>query len=72
MIQDYARAYIRLSLLGVDNINNLTECTKVLPRAVREFSNPDQLRMDMWLGSSANTTEALQISEVVEAGDRLA
>ncbi|KAL1306426.1 hypothetical protein AAFC00_005126 [Neodothiora populina] len=30
---DYAAAYVRLSLLGVNNINNLTECTKVLPAA---------------------------------------
>lgn len=28
---DYARAYIRLSLLGVYNINDMTECTKALP-----------------------------------------
>ena len=27
----YAMAYVRMSLLGVNNINNLTECTKVLP-----------------------------------------
>lgn len=29
--EDYAYSYIRLSLLGVNNINKLTECTKVLP-----------------------------------------
>ena len=29
----YSMAYVRLSLLGVDNINNLTECTQTLPRA---------------------------------------
>ncbi|KAF2645142.1 heme peroxidase, partial [Massarina eburnea CBS 473.64] len=29
--EDYAYSYVRLSLLGVNNINNLTECTKVLP-----------------------------------------
>ncbi|KAK4171078.1 putative lip/Mn/Versatile peroxidase [Triangularia setosa] len=27
----YARAYVRLSLLGVFNVNNLTDCTRVLP-----------------------------------------
>lgn len=32
---DYAREYVRLSLLGVYNINNLTDCTRVLPRAIR-------------------------------------
>ncbi|KAM7200191.1 putative lip/Mn/Versatile peroxidase [Naviculisporaceae sp. PSN 640] len=32
---DYAREYVRLSLLGVFNINNLTDCTRVLPPAIR-------------------------------------
>jgi hypothetical protein len=35
---DYATAYTRLSLLGVNNINNLTECTHVLPREVRDHA----------------------------------
>ncbi|KAF2837935.1 class II peroxidase, partial [Patellaria atrata CBS 101060] len=35
--EDYARAYTRLSLLGVNNINGLTECSKVLPAAKRGF-----------------------------------
>lgn len=30
----YATAYVRMSLLGVNNINLLTDCTKVLPNAV--------------------------------------
>ncbi len=29
----YARAYVRLSLLGVQNINNLTDCSAVVPQA---------------------------------------
>ena len=47
--EDYAREYIRLSLLGVDNINKLTECTKVLPAATRSYKNPDQKKIDKWL-----------------------
>ncbi|KAG9207003.1 hypothetical protein G6514_000294 [Epicoccum nigrum] len=35
--EDYAYSYIRLSLLGVNNINNLTECTKVLPMPTKSF-----------------------------------
>ncbi|OAQ68857.2 peroxidase [Pochonia chlamydosporia 170] len=31
-LDDYAREYIRMSLLGVYNINDLTECTKALPK----------------------------------------
>jgi hypothetical protein len=29
--EDYAKAYVRMSLLGVTNLNDLTECTKTLP-----------------------------------------
>lgn len=35
--EDYATAYTRLSLLGVNNINNLVECTKTLPRPKPDF-----------------------------------
>lgn len=33
----YATAYVRLSLLGVNNLNNLTECSHVLPQARTTF-----------------------------------
>ncbi|TKA55680.1 hypothetical protein B0A49_10599 [Cryomyces minteri] len=35
--EDYATAYVRLSLLGVNNINNLTECSATLPVARPTF-----------------------------------
>ncbi|KAL5427029.1 hypothetical protein PMIN04_001540 [Paraphaeosphaeria minitans] len=35
--EDYAFAYTRLSLLGVNNINDLKECTKVLPMPKLNF-----------------------------------
>ncbi len=41
--EDYAYSYIRLSLLGVNNINNLTECTKVLPMPVTSFRGAGEL-----------------------------
>ncbi|EON65345.1 hypothetical protein W97_04583 [Coniosporium apollinis CBS 100218] len=44
--EDYASSYIRLSLLGVNNINSLTECTKVLPAARPTFSFAGQLYVD--------------------------
>jgi hypothetical protein len=38
-----------MSLLGVNNINGLTECTKVLPVAVRGTFRPeDQYQVDQW------------------------
>jgi hypothetical protein len=36
--KDYASAYIRLSMLGVNNINELTECSATLPAARPTFN----------------------------------
>ena len=44
--EDYATAYTRLSLLGVNNINNLTECTKTLPNARPDFFGALTLFLD--------------------------
>lgn len=44
--EDYAYSYIRLSLLGVDNINALTECTKVLPNEKKIFRAAGELLKD--------------------------
>ncbi|KAF3011079.1 hypothetical protein E8E13_011220 [Curvularia kusanoi] len=41
--EDYSYSYIRVSLLGVNNINNLTECTKVLPQRTTSFRNAGEL-----------------------------
>jgi hypothetical protein len=47
--QDYAREYVRMSLLGVDNINNLTDCSKVLPPAQTSYAPPDKTFITSWL-----------------------
>ncbi|KAI1753230.1 heme peroxidase [Xylaria castorea] len=65
---DYARAYIRLSLLGVNNINQLTECTRVLPARTLEYKNPDQENMDEWLKSSRVSLTSEEIAERIELG----
>lgn len=44
--EDYAEAYTRLSLLGVNNINSLTECTKTLPRPRPDFKGAFTLFLD--------------------------
>ena len=41
--EDYAYSYIRLSLLGVNNINSLTECTKVLPMPQKKYKGAGEL-----------------------------
>ena len=38
-----------MSLLGVNNINELKECTKVLPPERKTFVSEDQVVLDMWL-----------------------
>ncbi|KLU85119.1 ligninase H2 [Magnaporthiopsis poae ATCC 64411] len=65
---DYAREYIRLSLLGVFNINDLTECTKALPGKVGAFVAPDQAAMDKWM-STKNKVDAL--ADALRKGDPL-
>ncbi|KAI3530793.1 peroxidase [Colletotrichum filicis] len=67
--EDYAREYIRLSLLGVNNINQLTECTKVLPPAVNGFRAVDQYKLDKWLNSVGNKGSAKKVAEDIEKGD---
>jgi hypothetical protein len=47
--QDFAKEYVRLSLLGVNNINQLTECTRVLPQRTAGFSPPDNEQITKWL-----------------------
>lgn len=64
--EDYARAYVRLSLLGVYNINDLTECTKVLPRFTGwRFENPDEEQMVRY----ANGELGGYADAALEAGD---
>jgi manganese peroxidase len=57
-----------LSLLGVYNINDLTECSKVLPPIlVGTFLNPDQLLLDLFLNGPRNTAA----SDALQDGDLL-
>ncbi|KAK1997964.1 peroxidase [Colletotrichum falcatum] len=67
--EDYAREYIRLSLLGVNNINQLVECTKVLPPAVRGFRIVDQFKLDKWLNSVGNKGAAKKVADDIAKGD---
>jgi hypothetical protein len=70
-LKDYAREYIRLSLLGVDNINSLTECTKVLPPTTTSFINKDQSLLDKWLAVLDFTSIARRISEALDNGEEV-
>jgi hypothetical protein len=55
-------------VLGVNNINELKECSKVLPLARKGFTAPDQDLLDKWL----NTTEINKaVADAVLDGDLL-
>ncbi|KAF2675776.1 class II peroxidase [Lentithecium fluviatile CBS 122367] len=61
--EDYAKEYVRLSLLGVNNINSLTECTRVLPpRTDKVTVSDDNNVIKQWLkgGGSKKTSENLE------------
>ncbi|KAI1032776.1 hypothetical protein LB504_006451 [Fusarium proliferatum] len=65
---DYARAYVRLSLLGVNNINSLTECTKVLPQPVESYRHKDKGRFNKWLQTDDNSWTSKSVSKDVDDG----
>ncbi|CAN8101466.1 unnamed protein product [Discula destructiva] len=58
--EDYAREYVRLSLLGVYNINKLTECSKALPPQVASFKASDSNLLDKWMLSTAASAAVAQ------------
>lgn len=63
----YAREYVRLSLLGVDNINDLTECTKALPPFMGStFYSPDEAKMARFMdGELDYAAEPLMMGDVI-------
>lgn len=72
-MQDYAKAYTRLSLLGVNNINDLKECTKVLPPARNSFVSQDQKILDLWLQGQYNqlnnlVDDAIMLTGLISTG----
>lgn len=65
-MQDYSKEYIRLSLLGVNNINNLTECTRVLPAARKTFTQPDLPIIKQWLdGAYPNLGQYIEDGQTI-------
>jgi hypothetical protein len=48
-------------MLGVNNINDLKECTQVLPPARTSFTSEDQVILDRWLNGEFN-----QLNDMVD------
>ncbi|KAK8855426.1 ligninase H2 [Apiospora arundinis] len=69
--EDFAAGYIRLSLLGVNTINTLTECTKVLPGRTGAYNAPDQSNLDKWLNTADQSPTAKKISNALHDGASL-
>ncbi|KAK6834768.1 Ligninase LG5 [Apiospora arundinis] len=69
--EDFAAGYIRLSLLGVNTINTLTECTKVLPGRTGAYNAPDQFNLDKWLNTADQSPTAKKISNALHDGASL-
>jgi hypothetical protein len=55
-------------MLGVYNINNLTECTKVLPKPVSSFQAPDQGNVQKWLEGKLDYKLGPKIVSALENG----
>lgn len=70
-IQDFAAGYIRLSMLGLSNINSLTECTKVLPGGTPSYNPKDQSNIDKWLATADQSPTAKKISNALHDGASL-
>lgn len=60
-----------MSLLGVNNINKLVECSKVLPQPTGSFQNPDQSNIDKWLNSKGLSAVVTKISNAIHDGKSL-
>ncbi|KAF1830054.1 heme peroxidase [Decorospora gaudefroyi] len=72
---DYAKAYTRLSLLGVNNINDLKECTQVLPAEIKSFVSEDQVILDRWLAGEFDqlnnlVDNAIQLTGVISTNGK--
>jgi len=65
---EYAKEYVRLSLLGVNNINDMTECSKVLPPTTgTQFQAPDGDQIFKWaMGGFSNYGK--QIGQLLDSG----
>ncbi|KAH9217084.1 heme peroxidase [Leptodontidium sp. 2 PMI_412] len=53
-------------LLGVNNINDLAECTRVLPAAKKTFNLPDSTLLQQWLEGKYN-----KLGQAIEDGQTL-
>lgn len=66
--QAYAKEYVRLSLLGVYNINDLTECTQAVPQMTTYWAPADQAYADAW---ASTDSQSATVADAMMNGDLL-
>ncbi|KAF6812359.1 ligninase h2 precursor [Colletotrichum musicola] len=67
--QAYATEYVRMSMLGVPNMNDLTECTKVLPPFKgRDYQPPDQEELTKFMNGLLKSPAAFS---ALDKGDKI-
>ncbi|TEA18285.1 Versatile peroxidase VPL2 [Colletotrichum sidae] len=65
----YSSEYVRMSLLGVPNMNELVECTQVLPPFKGpDFAMPDQSEVDKFMSGLLKNPAAIQ---ALDKGDKI-
>ena len=56
-------------MLGVFNINNLTDCSKVLPQRISAYVALDQGLIDQWLSTKGTVGDA--VAEALRGGNSI-
>lgn len=67
--QAYAAEYVRMSLLGVYNINSLTDCTKALPPFQRSYSSSDKSVIDRFMHGLIGSAQ--KVKNLLLKGDKV-
>ncbi|KAL9948217.1 hypothetical protein D7B24_009238 [Verticillium nonalfalfae] len=65
----YAAEYVRMSLLGVYNINSLTDCTKALPPFQRSYSSSDESVIDRFMHGLIGSVQ--KVKDLLLKGDKV-
>ncbi|KAM0273603.1 hypothetical protein ACHAQH_008232 [Verticillium albo-atrum] len=65
----YAAEYVRMSLLGVYNINSLTDCTKALPPFQSSYRSSDQSLLDRFMHGLVGSVQ--KVKDLLLKGNKI-
>lgn len=61
-----------MSLLGIDNINKLTECTRALPPFKGSYRAPDQSLLEKFIRGAIKGLKGLEAArQALDKGDKI-